>query len=116
MRIERELNAYYGQAFERLVRDMLRRKLLNFGQRRVARWWHRGGQEIDAILELEDGLLFVEVKWKDLKRKEAEKVLGELKRKAEGFEGNKRYLLVARRIEGKGENMLDLRDLEDLVR
>ncbi|ASI99722.1 ATP-binding protein [Thermococcus celer] len=115
LRIERELNAYYGQAFERLVRDMLRRKLLNFGQRRVARWWHRG-QEIDAILELEDGLLFVEVKWKDLKRKEAEKVLGELKRKAEGFEGNKRYLLVARRIEGKGENMLDLRDLEDLVR
>ena len=69
-KIERELNAYYGRMFERLVREMLRLKILDLGQRKVARWWHRG-EEIDAIAELENGLLFVEVKWSELKKREA---------------------------------------------
>ncbi|WP_297092163.1 ATP-binding protein [Thermococcus sp.] len=115
-KIERELNAYYGKMFERLVREMLRLRILDLGQRKVARWWHKG-EEIDAVAELEDGLLFVEVKWSELKKREAERVLEDLKAKAESFNAeNKRFLLVAKRIEGKGEEMMDLNDLERLVR
>jgi len=114
-KIEPKLNAYYGKVFERLVVEMLCQKMIDFGQRRVARWWHKG-EEIDVVAELEEGLLFVEVKWSELKRREAEKIIGELKRKAEHFEGNKRFLLIAKKVEDKGEGMMDLEDLEKLIR
>ncbi|AEC52026.1 Prokaryotic ATPase, AAA superfamily, disease resistance protein related protein [Pyrococcus sp. NA2] len=114
-RIERDLNSYYGKMFERLVREMLRLKIINFGQRKVSRWWHRG-EEIDAVVELEDSLLFVEVKWSELRGREAKEILRELERKAEHFEGEKRFLLVAKRIEDKGESMIDLRDLEMIIK
>ncbi|MDI3476387.1 MAG: uncharacterized protein PWQ79_2178 [Thermococcaceae archaeon] len=114
-KISGELNAYYGGMFERLVREMLRLKILDFGQGSVSRWWHKG-EEIDAVAELKDGLLFVEVKWKDLGRKEAEKILKGLREKAERFEGEKKFLLIAKRIEGKGEGMLDLEDVERIIR
>ena len=115
-KIEGELNVYYGKAFERLVREMLRQRIIDFGQRKVARWWHKG-EEIDAVLELDDGLLFVEVKWGELEGKEAERVLEELKKKAESFDvKDKRFLLIARRIKGKSSEMMDLKDLEGLIR
>lgn len=104
-KIERELNAYYGKAFERLVVEMFRQKIIDFGQRRVARWWHKG-EEIDAIAELEDGLLFVEMKWSELKRRNAEKIIEELEKKAEWFEGNKSFLFIAKKIEDKAEGSL----------
>ncbi|ALM74800.1 ATP-binding protein [Thermococcus barophilus] len=115
VRVEKDLNAYYGRMFERLIREMLKMKILDFGQRRVARWWHKG-EEIDAILELDDGLLFVEVKWGRLRRREAERILGDLEKKAERFEGKKKFLLIARKIDEKGGGMMDLEDIEALVR
>ncbi|WP_297523532.1 ATP-binding protein [Thermococcus sp.] len=115
-KIEKNLNAYYGMMFERLVREMLRLRILDFGQKKVTRWWHKG-EEIDAVVELENGLLFVEVKWSELKKREAERILEELKAKAGRFDvKNKRFLLIAKKIEGKGEGMMDLEDLERLVR
>ncbi|ASJ09625.1 ATPase [Thermococcus siculi] len=114
-KIRVELNAYYGKMFERLVREMLKLRILDFGQKSVSRWWHKG-EEIDAIAELKDGLLFVEVKWRDLSRKEAEKILRDLERKAKRFEGEKKFLLIARKIEDKGDGMLDLEDLERKIR
>ncbi|MFA4668790.1 ATP-binding protein [Pyrococcus kukulkanii] len=115
-KIECDLNQYYGQMFERLVREMFKLKIMDFGQRSVSRWWHRD-KEIDAVLELKDGLMFVEVKWKKLKRGEAESILEELKRKAEAFNAKeKRFLLIAKEIKGKTSEMLDLRDLEEIIR
>ena len=113
-KIERELNVYYGKMFERLVREMLRQRIIDFGQKKVARWWHKG-EEVDAVAELDDGLLFVEVKWGEPGRREAERVLERLKKKAERFEGKKKFLLIAKRIEGKTGEMMDLEDLEKLV-
>ncbi|RLF83321.1 ATP-binding protein [Thermococci archaeon] len=113
-KIERELNAYYGKSFEKLVREMLRQRIIDFGQKKVARWWQKG-EEIDAIAELDNGMLFVEVKWSVPGRREAERVLERLKKKAERFEGKKKFLLIAKRIEGKTGEMMDLEDLEKLV-
>ncbi|HIC99770.1 MAG TPA: ATP-binding protein, partial [Piscirickettsiaceae bacterium] len=114
-KIECELNAYYGRMFERLIREMLRLRIIDFGQKKVARWWHKG-EEIDAVVELDDGLLFVEVKWSGLKRNEAERILKKLRRKTEHFEGKKSFLLIAKRIEDKTPEMMDLGDLERIVR
>ncbi|WP_371731665.1 ATP-binding protein [Thermococcus sp. ES12] len=113
-RIERDINAYYGMMFERLVREMLSLRIIDFGQRSVHRWWHKG-EEIDAIAELDGGFLFVEVKWKKLSGKEAKRILEGLRRKADRFDGEKRFLLVARKIEDKTDGMLDLEDLRTLV-
>lgn len=115
-RINGELNAYYGRMFERLIREMLRLRILDFGQKKVARWWHKG-EEIDAVVELDDGLLFVEVKWSELNGKEAERILEELKRKAESFDvKDKRFLLIVKRIRGNGHSMMDMEDIGELIR
>ncbi|MBO8183451.1 MAG: ATP-binding protein [Archaeoglobus sp.] len=114
-KIEPKLNAYYGKAFERLVREMLRQRIIDFRQKKVARWWHKG-EEVDAVAELDDGLLFVEVKWGEFERREAERVLEGLEKKVERFKGKKRFLLIAKRIEGKTPEMMDLKDLEKAVR
>jgi AAA+ ATPase superfamily predicted ATPase len=64
---------------------------------------------------------FVEVKWKELSRREARGILRDLERKAElvGLEGRKEYYgVVARSVEGKkrlrdeGWLVWDLRDFE----
>jgi len=74
-------------------------------------------KEIDAVVELDDGLLFVEVKWGELRKREAEKILEGLKKKAGSFDvKSKGFLLIAKGIEDKGRGMMDLEDLERFVR
>lgn len=114
-KIQKDINTYYGMMFERLVREMLSLRILDFGQRSVHRWWHKG-IEIDAIAETGEGLLFVEVKWKKLGEREAKKILEELRKKAETFDGPKRFLLIAREVEEKTPETLDLRGVERAVR
>ena len=56
------------------------------------------------------------MKWSGLKRNEAERILKKLRRKTEHFEGKKSFLLIAKRIEDKTPEMMDLGDLERIVR
>jgi len=75
-----------------------------------------------ALNEKEKKALFVEVKWKDLSKRESKGILKDLERKSEvmrldGWE--KYYGLVAKNVknkEGLKENWLiwDLRDFEEL--
>ena len=114
-KIQKDINTYYGIMFERLVREMLSLRILDFGQKRVHRWWHKG-MEIDAIAETGEGLLFIEVKWKKVRKREAKKILEELRKKAETFDGPKRFLLIAREVEEKTPEAIDLRDVERAVK
>jgi len=95
---------------------------LPFRFTKIGKWGHKG-EEIDivALNEREKKVLFVEVKWKELKEREAREILRDLERKGElvGLEGwEKAYGLVARGVEGKeelrGEGWLawDLGDFE----
>ncbi|MFA4646595.1 ATP-binding protein [Pyrococcus kukulkanii] len=104
-----EFNDYLGFAFEEIARqvliDLSREGKLPFRITKIGRWWHKG-EEIDivALNERERKVLFVEVKWKDLSGKEAERILKDLKRKSEllKLEGwEKHYGIMARRIEEK---------------
>jgi len=114
-RIRWDINTYYGKMFERLVREMLSLRILDFGQKSVRSWWHKG-EEIDAIAETNRGLLFVEVKWKKLTGREAEKILRELRKKAEAFDGPKRFLLIAKKVTEKTPETIDLGDIERAVK
>ncbi|WP_335343155.1 ATP-binding protein [Pyrococcus kukulkanii] len=104
-----EFNDYLGFAFEEIARqvliDLSREGKLPFRITKIGRWWHKG-EEIDivALNERERKVLFVEVKWKDLSGKEAERILKDLKMKSEllKLEGwEKHYGIMARRIEEK---------------
>lgn len=124
-RSREDFKEYMGGVFERLLRKPeVFTKLTGFGFTRIGRWW-RKGEEIDlvALNERERKVLFVEVKWKELSEREARGILRDLERKAElvGLEGwEKRYGLVAKRVEGKDglreEGFLawDLGDFEGL--
>ncbi|MFA4701974.1 ATP-binding protein [Pyrococcus kukulkanii] len=104
-----EFNDYLGFAFEEIARqvliDLSREGKLPFRITKIGRWWHRG-EEIDivALNERERKVLFVEVKWRDLSGKEAERILKDLKRKSELLkleDWEKHYGIMARRIEEK---------------
>ncbi|GAB6102259.1 ATP-binding protein [Thermococcus atlanticus] len=105
-----EYNHYLGDVFEGIAREFLielnKTGKLPFRFAKIGRWWQKG-EEIDllALDERNKKALFVEVKWRDLREKEARGILKDLERKAglvglNGWEEN--YGIVARRIEGKG--------------
>ncbi|WP_297458692.1 ATP-binding protein [Thermococcus sp.] len=107
-RSREDFNAYTGWVFENLVRrPEVFFEITGFRFTKLGRWW-RKGEEIDvvALNERERKALFVEVKWKELSEREARGVLKDLERKSElvGLDGwEKRYGLVAKKVEGKDE-------------
>ena len=123
---EEEYNHYLGFVFEKVAGDFLkelnRAGKLPFRFTKIGGWWKKT-EEIDllAINEREKKALFIEVKWKELKEREARGVLKDLERKAElvGLEGWERwYGIVAKSLKDKkelrSEGWLawDLRDFE----
>ncbi len=122
--VMKDLNEHVGRVFEDVARQfILRNKKLPLKPTNVGRWW-RKGEEIDLVIldEVEKKALLVEVKWKDIGKREAKRITRELIRKSGllGLEGWKLYFgLVARRIDGKEELreeilVWDLMDMEAL--
>jgi len=126
--VMKDFNNYLGWVFEEIAKQFLielnKRKVLLFSFTKIGKWWHKS-EEIDlvALNERERKALFVEVKWKDLSKREAKRVLKDLERKSElaGLEGwEKSYGLIARNVAGKEELrdegflVWDLKDFEKL--
>ncbi|AEC52119.1 hypothetical protein PNA2_1205 [Pyrococcus sp. NA2] len=111
-----DFDLYLGSVFERLVRNPeVFLRLTGFRFTKLGRWWHKG-EEIDivALNEREKKVLFVEVKWKELSKREARGILKDLERKAElvGLDDWKKfYGLVAKEI----EDVEELREMGWLV-
>jgi AAA+ ATPase superfamily predicted ATPase len=120
-------NTYVGKAFEEVARQFLielnKTSRLPFRFTKIGRWWHKG-EEIDlvALNEKERKALFVEVKWKELREREARGILKDLMRKSVllGLDSWERdYGLIARRVAGKeglneeGFLVWDLEDFEE---
>lgn len=123
-RISRDMNSYYGMAFEELMFELLRLKeILPFDFREVRRWWYKE-KEIDAVAINGDTkeIMFCECKWQD--KVDAKRVLAELKEKA-GFvdwnrEGRREhYAIFAKsfkeKFEAPGLALFDLGDLEKAI-
>lgn len=124
--IKPRFNEYVGLVFEDIAKQFLirlnRQDVVEFTK--IGRWWHKG-EEIDivALNEREKKVLFVEVKWKDLRESEAMKLLKDLKRKVKLVrleDWSKAYGLIAKNLEGKedlrdkGYFAWDLKDFEAL--
>ncbi|MDP6154549.1 MAG: ATP-binding protein [Candidatus Thermoplasmatota archaeon] len=118
--IREDHNAYVGRVFEQIAKQFVlelnRKKMLPFGIKKLGRWW-RKGEEIDLIgmNEREKKALFMEVKWRDLKAGEADKIISKLKRKSvqtsmNGYE--KHYGIIAKGTEKKGTLIFDLMDFD----
>ena len=110
-RISGQLNTYYGKTFERLVFEQLRLKniKLPFQFTEIRRWWHKD-KEIDVVVlnENEKQILFIESKWRDIKYREAEKILADLVEKSSFVKWNNEsrkewFGIAAKKIEGKEE-------------
>ncbi|WP_297092416.1 ATP-binding protein [Thermococcus sp.] len=106
-----DFNGYLGGVFERVAREFLitlnSRGKLPFRFTKIGRWWDRR-EEIDlvAVNSLTGDAGFFEVKWKELSRGEALRVLRNLEKKSEmvNIKGEGRYHgLIARHVESKKE-------------
>ncbi|NJE61384.1 ATP-binding protein [Thermococcus sp. 21S7] len=106
--VKESLQRVFSRRFEEVSKEFLielnQADWLPFRFTKIGRWWHKN-EEIDllALNEQEKKALFVEVKWKKLREREARGILKDLKRKAElvdldGWE--KSYGLIARKIKG----------------
>ncbi|NJE00630.1 ATP-binding protein [Thermococcus sp. JdF3] len=126
---EEDYNRYLGFVFEKVAEQFLvklsKSGNLPFRFTKVGRWW-RKNEEIDlvALNEREKKVLFVEVKWKDLRERETMGILRDLERKAElvGLEDwEKACGLVAKEVGGReelreeGYLAWDLGDFERLI-
>nr|CCE70956.1 TPA: hypothetical protein PAB1371 [Pyrococcus abyssi GE5] len=96
--------AFVGKEYERIGREFIRRIDLGFSPLRVGRWWHKG-EEIDVIAYNEEKVALFEVKWSDLSKARAKRLLRDLERKGElvPLRGERVYGLISREVEGKEE-------------
>jgi hypothetical protein len=117
---DENFDSYFGRQFEVFVRHEVIPELF-FGYT-IGRWWY-GEEEID-IVGYDDRsatIFFGECKWAVLTRKESRKILSSLKKKSSHVRHSRyteeKFLLVARKIEGKealrkeGYVVLDLDDV-----
>jgi len=122
-----EFDSHLGFTFEKIAMDFLIEKK-PFRVHRIGRWWHRD-KEIDlvALNEETKEIIFVDVKWGDLKLGEARKIMVDLKEKSrfvnwDNEERIEHFGVIAKRIEGKEKLMAegylcyDLDDIEDIMK
>jgi len=119
-RFRAEFSAFVGETYERIAREFVKGLNLGFKPERVGRWWHKG-EEIDVVAYDRQNVAIFEVKWRNLSRKDARRVLKALEKKAEllPLGGNYRFGIIARELEDKKglreEGFLAF-DLNDLIR
>ena len=116
--IRKDYSNYLGSVFEKVAKQFLielnKRRMLPFRFSKIGPWWHKD-EEINliALNDREKKVLFVEVKWSMLSCKDVDRILKNLEKRAEkvGLDDfTKFYGIVARRVEGKGDLIWDLRD------
>lgn len=117
------LGSYVGRAFEALARKKLielnKNNKLPFTFEHVGAWWS-GETEIDivALNPKTKEILFVEVKWSDLKEDEVSGILTNLKKNAAFVNWNNEarreyYAVIAKKLPKKEIKNVLLMDLED---
>ena len=115
--IEIGLQQYFGEVFEELCRKELGHLLIEENLVEIGSWWKKG-IEIDVVAKGKI-LYLLEIKWSVLNTKEADDVIQMLIEKGRGIEGEKKYGLIAKKVEEKrvlrknGYLVWDLEDIQE---
>ncbi len=118
--LDKDFNAFMGQAFEMAVEDalvaMARSGRIRFSS--LGPWWD-GEAEIDLVMRNGRTVTYVECKWSDLDARSAVAVLESLKEKASRVNlpgAEKRYLIAARKCAPvDGAETLTIADMAKLA-
>jgi AAA+ ATPase superfamily predicted ATPase len=76
--------------------------------------------DISCSDERKNEISFFEVKWKELKKEEAEKILKEMERNTKAVQKNKKFGIIAKKVENKeefrreGYKIFDIEDFEKI--
>ena len=109
--LDKNFNSYLGPVFEKVCKEFIidNKNRLPFSFQKIGRWW-RKDKEIDlvALNEETKEIGFFEVKWKNLKEKQAVKILEDLKEKSKFVEWNLNnrqefFGVIAKKIENKSK-------------
>jgi hypothetical protein len=119
--INRDINTYYGHAFERIIIDMIRNNIIEmpFKPLYVKRFWHKE-VEIDAIAANDETkeMAFIECKFKD--NIDGTKIFNDLKYKSLKVDYNRNkeyYIIIAKSFKTKSDGAIniDFNALKNLV-
>ncbi len=110
--IKKEFNTYVGRVFEDVVREILRKKngknLLDWKlnqYEKIGPWWGREGEEIDLCGVSKTDTLVGEVKWSEVGKQKARKLLNKLEESK--LEKKSQYTIAAKEFSKEAENFLD---------
>ena len=102
-----ELNSFFGRTFEDISLQFLKDNKIypNF---LFGRWWDKKDEiDILGISNKEKKVIFGEVKWKNLSKKEAEQIIFQLNEKSKKADipdnFTKNFMIIAKKIEEKKE-------------
>ncbi|WP_287950081.1 ATP-binding protein [Acidiplasma sp.] len=119
--ISRDINTYYGHAFERIIIDMIRNNIIElpFKPLYVNRFWHKE-VEIDAIAANDETkeMAFIECKSKD--NIDGTRIFNDLKYKSLKVDYNRNkeyYIIIAKSFKTKSDGAIniDFNALKNLV-
>jgi hypothetical protein len=107
--IKLDYNVYLGHAFEQaaaeLLTEMKMQNKLPFTFTTIGKWWYKN-DEIDLIAldEEKQTATFLETKWSTINKRDCERILQNLKTKAQHFRWNRKkenYGIIAKKINEK---------------
>ena len=120
--IKRDYNLYLGYIFEDVVRQFLVRRN-DFKFTKVGKWWYKDNEiDIVTINNLKKEIGFFECKWKNLRKKDVDKILSNLKEKSKfvRYRRKREYFgIICKKIDKKikrdlRENGYFIFDLDDI--
>ncbi|MEM2130182.1 MAG: ATP-binding protein [Candidatus Bathyarchaeia archaeon] len=128
-KIREDYNTYLGHAFEQaateLLTEMKVQNKLPFTFTTIGKWWHKNNEiDLIALDEEKQTATFFETKWSTLKEVDCERILQNLRAKAQNFRWNRKkedYGIIAKKISEKqhllkqGYFAFDLTDFEPFM-
>lgn len=129
--VKNDINNYFGLAFEDFAREFLielsKKGELSFNKIEKFIGYYRENNErkrfeidISCLDERKNEISFFEVKWKELRKEEAENILNEMERNTRAIQKNKKFGIIAKKVENKeelrrkGYKIFDIKDFEKI--
>jgi AAA+ ATPase superfamily predicted ATPase len=123
-KIRQDYNIYLGHAFEQIAAELLTEMKTNqalpFTFSSIGKWWFKDNEiDLVAIDEGKQTATFIETKWSHLNKQDCQRILQNLKTKAQYFQWTHKkesYVIIAKHITDKeqltkqGQIVLDLED------